>query len=100
MGACNFQASGYGSKPEPIFEQLREKALCDYGHRGYTGTIAEKYSFSIRRSEPMTQAEAQAFIREDQEHNEKWGPAYAIPWCDELDRTKIIGWIFYGYASE
>lgn len=49
MGGTTFFTHGEGKTPEEAFNAAREKALYDYGHRGYTGTIAEKRSFVVIR---------------------------------------------------
>jgi hypothetical protein len=45
MGATDFLHYATGRTAEEAFEAAREEALYDYGHSGYTGTIAEKYEF-------------------------------------------------------
>ena len=47
MGGTTFFTHGEGKTPEEAFKAARDKALYDYGHRGYTGTIAEKTSFVV-----------------------------------------------------
>jgi hypothetical protein len=42
MGAVGFTARGKGSTLESAFRQAYESAAWEYGHGGYTGTIAEK----------------------------------------------------------
>jgi hypothetical protein len=45
MGAEQFGTRSSGKTVEEAFEAAREQAFYDYGHAGYTGTIAEKSSF-------------------------------------------------------
>ena len=61
------------------FQRAVEDARHESGHGGYSGTIAEKHGFEIRRRDPMSREEAAQFANKDAEHNEKWGDAYAIP---------------------
>lgn len=42
MGACDFSDIVRAPKLEDAFNEARQRALYDYGHAGYTGTIAEK----------------------------------------------------------
>lgn len=44
MGATTFQTYGFGKDLQDAFRQAREDAAWEYGHGGYTGTIAEKPS--------------------------------------------------------
>lgn len=47
MGAETFIQSAKGRTAEEAFRSAREDALHEYGHRGYTGSIAEKRSFKM-----------------------------------------------------
>lgn len=47
MGSASFYYIAEGRTPEEAFRNAREDALYDYGHAGYTGTIAEKHEFVI-----------------------------------------------------
>lgn len=99
MGADMFCYTTPMLDPQKAFEHLRDQAFYDHGHRGYTGTIAEKPGFEIRSKKPMTREEAERFIEDgDQDKNDKWGDAFAVPICDEPEGP-ITGWIFYGWAS-
>lgn len=103
------------------FRQEVEGALYDYGHRGYTGTIAEKHDV-VEVGEAETFEAARELVNEweawefdggskwDSEKQEyvetpkpkanplpwatddKWGPANAI-------RVPGEGWLFFGWAS-
>lgn len=61
------------------FKRAVQEARHESGHGGYTGTIAEKSNFEIRRREPMSFNAARDFANKDVEHNDKWGPAFAVP---------------------
>jgi len=45
MGASTFYDVAYGRTPEEAFDAAVREAEYDYGHAGYTGTIAEKHDF-------------------------------------------------------
>ena len=47
MGACDFMVTAKGKNASDAFQCAVADALYDYGHRGYTGTIAEKHSFVV-----------------------------------------------------
>lgn len=78
-GSIDFRDFGKGTNPEKIFRDLKEDAQHDFGHGGYSGTIAEKDGFKIRSRDPMTRAEADRFIDKDIDQNDKWGDAFAVP---------------------
>jgi len=42
MGATTFETTGKGKTVGEAFQNARDQALWDYGHRGYTGSLAEK----------------------------------------------------------
>lgn len=84
MGAAEFVTYQEGADPKTAFREAVDTARHDYGHRGYTGTIAEKdeYVTAAREPLPMGAAEALAWklLRQDGDRfNDKWGPAGAIP---------------------
>ena len=45
MGAASFDTAAFGKTPQAAFNAAQDRARHDYGHAGYTGTIAEKYGF-------------------------------------------------------
>ena len=99
MGAGTFFNYGRGESAKKAFDQLRDHYLHEYGHGGYTGTIAEKDSFT-RIGEVKTKAEAMSLAEkliddEDQRVDDKWGPAGCITITDEPNC-----WLFFGWASE
>ena len=98
MGACTFQSVGCGKTAKEAFTGLREIALHEYGHRGYSGTIAEKDSFievTVAKSIIEDRAALQAKIDEltNTQFDDKWGPAG----CIKIDADKYV---FFGWASE
>lgn len=84
MGSYDFQNIERNANAEAAFSNARDQAAFEYGHCGYTGTIAEKDSFTIIQRTPLTAEDAEALaarlMREDDPRiSDKWGPAGAIP---------------------
>jgi hypothetical protein len=101
MGAERFDQYQAGKQSQEAFGKAREEAFYEYGHRGYTGSLAEKYEFILRNDgKPLTKKEAEAFADFDLDQNDhdKWGPAWAIAIRSD-DSSEIVGFLFYGYAS-
>lgn len=116
-GGTDFMNFVQGSDAKKCFREAQEDAAAahradwesDYdedddwgGEReyeaSYTGTIAEKDDFVFRSREPMSRADASKFAERDINHNDKWGPAFAIPVADPSGK-RTIGYLFYGIAS-
>jgi len=99
MGASAFTALGTGSDIESAFRAAHQQACYDYGHAGYTGTIAEKDSYvqidDGRVFTPKDAAElAQQLIDDDDARiADKHGPAGA------LKLSEPGSWLFFGWAS-
>ena len=49
MGANTFVEQGNGENPKQVFNALVEQACYEYGHGGYTGSIAEKGGDGLKR---------------------------------------------------
>jgi hypothetical protein len=47
MGACDFVTRSRGNTAEEAFHSAVDRARHEHGHGGYTGTIAEKHSFTV-----------------------------------------------------
>lgn len=47
MGACDFVTEGVGKDPVDAFTTAVKEARWEFGHGGYTGTIAEKGGFVL-----------------------------------------------------
>jgi len=93
MGASFFSERGLGKTAEIAFEQLVEEARFDFGHAGYTGTIAEKTEFKM--IECPKGWDPEDWIEEDEalaQVEDKWGPAG----CIDLGGGE---WLFFGFAS-
>lgn len=106
MGAEFFVNRGTHTSAKELFKALKDDAEYDYGHAGYTGTIAEKDDFvMIDAPEIMAASKAGAkwdTIRtlietkyqytDDPRVNDKWGPAG----CIQINDNE---WVFFGWAS-
>ncbi|MET9403947.1 hypothetical protein [Kitasatospora sp. NPDC002965] len=84
MGAERFTTYQDGIDVTQAFRDAVEDARYEYGHRGYTGTIAEKEDWQTVTSTPLSMDDAEALadrIMRDYEHplQDAWGPAGAIP---------------------
>lgn len=102
MGAQVFTEFRQGLDAAAAFRAAVEQAGWDYGHAGYSGTIAEKGDFVLIPSGPLRMREAEALalklVEEDDERiTDKWGPAGALQVSDEMRRP--CGWLFFGWAS-
>lgn len=118
MGATTFEQVGKGKTVKLAFEAAREQALWEYGHRGYTGSLAEKDGYIVvvppkgvtaeqvriaiyrAHSEdgvnypdrPDWAPDASVWDSLVQAYNDKWGPCLAIDAGDDE-------WLFCGWAS-
>lgn len=95
MGAETFYDVSIGETAAEAFQRATEQAQYDRGHEGYTGTIAEKWSFvMINLPEGVDPEEyADKLINdEDPRIDDKWGPAG----CFNLGDNKFF---FFGWAS-
>ena len=96
MGASEFMCTGHGATAKEAFAALTEEYRHEFGHGGYSGTIAEKREF-VMISVPAGK-DPQEFageLLEEDKHPicDKWGPAG----CIKLGPTKFF---FFGWASE
>ena len=109
MGATVFYNKRKGTNAREAFRQAHEDACYEYGHGGYTGTIAEKSSFTMSRKPSEINADQWVSMVEDFDENDttqmnyyelkkdyetyddKWGDALCVPTED--------GFIFCGWAS-
>jgi len=85
MGADQFATTATGSTADQAFHTATEQARWEYGNGGYTGTIAEKGSYTIIDTTPRTFDEAVAYAdqllsKSDPRIDDKWGPAGAVPY--------------------
>jgi hypothetical protein len=95
MGSAVFLTAQRGDNAEEAFFEAVRRAKYDYGHAGYTGTIAEKDAYVVI---PLPEGEdaiefANRLIEDyDPRIDDKWGPAGCIP----LNPTEFL---FFGWAS-
>ncbi|MDT7785579.1 MAG: hypothetical protein QOF58_3998 [Pseudonocardiales bacterium] len=83
MGATTFSTYGEGADVATAFRAAIEDAQYEYGHRSYTGTIAEKDSYVVIDAAPRSEGDAEALAAklldvDDDRISDKWGPAGAI----------------------
>lgn len=83
MGAESFTTTAEGTDLRAAFNTAVEHAQYDYGHAGYTGTIAEKDDVVVIESTPMSERDAENLANRliydgDPRIDNKWGPAGAI----------------------
>lgn len=103
MGATTFATEATGDTIEQAFRAAKDYAGYMHGHGGYTGTIAEKYDFTVVQETPLDSDDAYGLVKrlidsDDPRISDKWGPAGAIP----LDTNHSNGeksWLFFGWAS-
>ena len=96
MGATTFYQSAHGKTPEEAFKEAVEEAQYDYGHAGYTGTIAEKNSFcmiDLPEGKTAWQYAEELLDMNDDRITDKWGDAG----CIEVEQGEYL---FFGWASE
>ena len=107
MGSSDFFDTACAKTAKEAFNQLVEGARYDYGHAGYTGTIAEKSNFIEIPLPPDTDPEkyAEKLLDENDDRvDDKWGPAGCIEMKpDETEKKKygekIKKFLFFGWAS-
>lgn len=105
MGANTFLYIVRGKTAKEAFQKATVEARYENGHGGNTGTIAEKYSFTLIQDkigiggmEPSEYQKAclnyaiDLIDASDPRINDKWGPAGCI---DLLDGS----YLFFGWAS-
>lgn len=95
MGANTFSQVAKGKTSKEAFSAARERAIWDYGHAGYTGTLAEKSEYVIIPLAPGKTPDQYAnelIDADDRRISDKWGPAGCIP-CGNGE------YLFFGWAS-
>jgi hypothetical protein len=106
MGAQTFLEKATGKNAREAFSAACEQARYEYGHRGYTGSLAEKHEFTVIKMpmQPAPDADEKDVYKEavryaenlinegDERIDDKWGPAG----CIEYLPGKFL---FFGWAS-
>lgn len=116
MGSTTFYIYNYGKNAKEAFLRSVESARYEYGHGGYTGTIAEKNEYKIippseHKGKNKERYAEKLIDKCDYRVDDKWGPAGAIRVTgkDEQMWKKRFGiqgkkgmqiWLFFGWASE
>ena len=99
MGAEVFFTNWSAETAKDAFREATEQACYDFGHAGYSGTIAEKDGFVVI---PLPEGEkAEAFAgglidEQDERVDDKWGPAdgHRRMGC-ELCRLRLLVFMSY-----
>jgi hypothetical protein len=100
MGADEFLVKQTAISAKRAFILAVEDARDEYGHRGYTGTIAEKSSFRmiVPPNEEGSEEYANSLLElDDHWVCNKWGPAGCILLEEHEDGTNM--YLFFGLAS-
>jgi hypothetical protein len=95
MGAEQFTSVGNGATAQAAFEQAHDEACYDYGHRGYTGSLAEKDCFTeivVPEGKSAIEFSDELLENCDERVDDKWGPAG----CVKMEEGKYL---FFGWAS-
>ena len=95
MGATTFSQTGKGKTAKEAFVAARQEALHENGHRGYTGSLAEKHEFTMIT--PPAGVDPVAFAHDlvendDPRVSDKWGPAGCV-------KVGPDQYMFFGWAS-
>lgn len=114
MGAYQFRNSAIAETPGAAFARLRDQALYEHGHGGYTGTIAEKVGFTFVGAVDALPSEVEKFMAdlEDAEYEDDRGAAFKLaapehlrPFIKHLDTytdkwANAVGFEVIGKARE
>ena len=102
MGATTFYELSRANTAEEAFSLAKKDAQYIHGHGGYTGTIAEKSTYSMASKLPLAKAEAYNLARSlsDTLFSDKWGPAGCIEIIPESENQANKLFLFFGWASE
>jgi len=95
MGASDFMVRSNGSTAREAFQSAVEDAQYEYGHGGYSGTIAEKRSFkeiTVPKDEDPAGFANDLMDEDDDRVCDKWGPAGCVKVGDGE-------YLFFGWAS-
>jgi len=109
MGGTTFFITAAGKDAREAFQSARDQALYESGHGGYTGTIAEKPSFTyihhpdIKDRLPTVAEVSELSERligaDDRRIEDKWGPAGCTEVTTQHPQGTKRWFAFYGWAS-
>ena len=103
MGASEFFTVSSGKNVQAAFHTAVDEAQYEYGHGGYTGTIAEKNDCQSASGQVFETREAamefaqQKMNEPDHWCNDKWGPAAYVSFKSKDSKIKFL---FFGWASD
>lgn len=102
MPACDFINGVSAKDAAEGLRMLIGAARHEYGHRGYTGSIAEKTEFRmerLRRGETPTECIKRCIADKNHWSTDKWGPAACIDTgkCPRVPGNRVF--VFFGWAS-
>ena len=102
MGATTFSNMSRGETAELAFSTAVQDARYMHGHGGYTGTIAEKGSYSMASDKPLVRTKAYNLADSllSTQYSDKWGPAGCIEIAPESETETDKLFLFFGWASE
>jgi hypothetical protein len=96
MGGCTFTDCNPGKTAKEAFDAAVSDAQYECGHGGYTGTIAEKTSFTeieLPKGREAYEYAEELIDNDDPRVSDKWGPAGCLKYGDD-------SYLFFGWASE
>ncbi len=98
MGAHNFEEVSYGATPEEAYRDAVDRAIYDYGHDPYNGTISTTSGFvHIPFEEGETAGEWQARILDDPRVQKWMDCAYRVNDTPVENGRRL--YIFAGWAA-
>jgi hypothetical protein len=103
MGGSTFYVVKSGKTAKEAFNAAVTEAQHESGHGGYSGTIAEKNSFTMielpKGADPL--AESERLIDEaDPRVDDKWGPAGCFDLGPSTKTPGLNRYVFFGWASD
>jgi len=101
MGAEEFTVTVRACSAVTAFKKAVKDAKYDFGHGGYTGSIAEKDRFKMvvcPKDEDPEEYAQQLMDADDHWASDKWGPAGCIK-IDEESEGPEWEYLFFGWAS-
>ena len=98
MGATTFMCGTYSGSAETAYNFLVEEAYYNYGHNGYTGTIAEKSGYK-KAGEAETNEEAMKLAGKllDEDDSNEWGKYNPAGYIEVKSKPNNY-YLFFGWA--
>ncbi|MGW3651101.1 hypothetical protein [Streptomyces sp. NPDC000878] len=102
MGSTGFSVTQSGASAKEAFDAAFEEAQFEHGHGGYTGSIAEKDSYTVISESVVDQPIAEEYASHlmncgDERIDDKWGPAGVVSVTPDSDGQPRF--LFFGFAS-